>query len=222
VTTPAPAERRRRWIELGLLFGVLPGLMTLGPRWTILPAIMIGGAVSLVLLLRDPSFPRQQLGDARALRRGLGRVLARTAAVWVALLLFGLAAAGHSRMFYMPRTLPRVWLAVILLYPPLSAYPQEVMYRAFFFHRYGPLFRRQGALIIANAVLFGWAHAMARNFSAVLLTTVGGLLFASTYARSRSTLLVAVEHALYGAFVFTVGVGGMFVNGVRLLSAVLK
>jgi hypothetical protein len=217
-----PDRRRGRWVELSLLFGVLPGLMALGPRWTILPAIMVGGVVALVLLLRDPDFPRQRLLDARAARRGLARVLARTAAVWVALVLFGLAVVGPSRMFYMPRTLPRVWLAVIILYPPLSAYPQEVMYRAFFFHRYGPLFRRPRTLMIANAVLFGWAHVMAGNFSAVLLTTVGGLLFASTYARSRSTLLVAFEHALYGAFVFTVGVGGMFVNGVRLLSAALK
>jgi membrane protease YdiL (CAAX protease family) len=55
----------------------------------------------------------------------------------------------------------------------------------------------------------------------MLLTTVGGLLFAYTYQRYRSTLLVAAEHALYGDFVFSVGIGGMFVNGVRLLSKVV-
>ena len=209
-------------MELAVLFGLLPGLMALGPRWTVLPAIMVGGAVCLVLLLRDPDFQRARLGDAAAARRGLGRVLARTAAVWLGLVLFGLLAVGHAQLFYLPRTLPRVWVAMILLYLPLSAYPQEVMYRAFFFHRYGSLFRRPGALLVANAALFGWAHVLARNFSAVLLTALGGLLFASTYARSRSTLLVAIEHALYGAFVFTVGVGGMFVNGVRLLSAVMR
>jgi membrane protease YdiL (CAAX protease family) len=56
----------------------------------------------------------------------------------------------------------------------------------------------------------------------MLLTTAGGLLFAFTYLRSRSTLLVAAEHALYGDFVFTVGIGGMFVNGVRLLSKLIR
>jgi hypothetical protein len=32
---------------------------------------------------------------------------------------------------------------------------------------------------------------------------------------------VAVEHALYGDLVFSIGIGGMFVNGVRLLAKAL-
>jgi membrane protease YdiL (CAAX protease family) len=76
--------------------------------------------------------------------------------------------------------------------------------------------------IAANAVLFGWAHVIVHNLTAMLLTTAGGLLFASSYQKSRSTLLVAVEHALYGDFVFSVGIGGMFVNGVGLLSRVIR
>ena len=114
-----------------------------------------------------------------------------------------------------------MWAAVCLLYPLLSVYPQEIMFRTFFFHRYSDLFRRPSVAIAVNAVLFGWAHVIVHNTMAMLLTTVGGLLFASSYARSRSTLLVAVEHALYGDFVFSVGIGGMFVNGVRLLSKAL-
>jgi hypothetical protein len=45
------------------------------------------------------------------------------------------------------------------------------------------------------------------------LSTVGGLLFVSTYLRTRSLLAVVWEHALYGIALFTVGLGRYFVTG---------
>ena len=216
-----PALRSRRWIELALLFGVTPGLLALGPRRWVLPIILAGGLICLALLLTDRSFVRQRLLDGAALRRGLRGLLARTAIVWLGIFLFALAQRGFSGLFLFPRTRPTVWLLVAVLYPILSVYPQEIMYRTFFFHRYARLFRGRGSLIAANALLFGWAHILVHNFTAMILTTVGGLIFACTYQRYRSTLLVAAEHALYGDFVFTVGIGGMFVNGVRLASKLM-
>jgi membrane protease YdiL (CAAX protease family) len=141
--------------------------------------------------------------------------------VWAAILLLTLALRGPHALFLLPRTRPGLWAAICLMYPLLSVYPQEIMFRTFFFHRYGALFRSPVAAVLTNAVLFGWAHVMVHNWTAVLMTAVGGVLFATTYQRSRSTLLVAVEHALYGDFVFSVGIGGMFVNGVRLLTKVM-
>lgn len=213
--------RRRRWIELGLLFVVAPWLISLGPRWWILPAILGGGIVCLLLLLADPAFDRRRLLDARAARRGLGGLLLRTAAVWTGVLLVALIQRGPEGLFLVPRARPGLWLMVLVLYPIFSAYPQEIMFRAFFFHRYAGLFRRPATMIAANALLFGWAHIIVHSVTAMLLTTLGGLIFAAIYHRHRSTLLVGVEHALYGDFVFTVGIGGMFVNGVRLLSKVV-
>ena len=211
----------RRWAELILLFVVAPGLVSLGPRWWILPAILGGGLVCLVVLLADPAFPRRQLWDARGARRGLAGLALRTVGVCTGVFLVALIQRGPQGLFLFPRARPAVWLLVLVLYPLFSAYPQELMFRTFFFHRYGALFRRPSSLIAVNAVLFGWAHVIVHNLTAVLLTALGGLLFAYTYHRSRSTLLVAAEHALYGDFVFSVGIGGMFVNGVRLLSKVL-
>jgi hypothetical protein len=217
-----PAGRARRWLELALVFGVGPWLLSLAPRWVVLPAMTLSGLACLVLLLLDPTFPRERLLDAAAARRGLRRVLLRTAVVWAALLVLALATRGPAQAFVLPRARPGLWLGVVLVYPVVSAYPQEVMYRAFFFHRYGALFRRPVVLIAANAALFGWAHLLVHNALAVLLAAVGGVLLATTYARSRSTLLVAAEHALYGAFVFSAGVGGMFVNSVRVVSRVIR
>jgi CAAX protease family protein len=220
-TTIPEARRLRRWAELALFFMIAPGLVSLGPRWWIPLAILIGGGVCLAVLLMDASFPRQRLLDAAAARRGLPRLLLRTAVVWTGILLFALFTRGPQGMFLLPRSRPAVWLAVLIVYPVYSVYLQEVMYRTFFFHRYADLFRSPRLAIIANALLFGWAHVVAHNFLAVLLTALGGLLLASSYQRTRSTLLVAVEHALYGDFLFTVGMPGMFINAVRMLSKVI-
>ena len=217
-----PTKRRARVLELVAFFVVAPLVASRGPRWLVLPTILFAGIVCLTLLLRDPSFRRRQLGDWASVRRRLPRLLARVLLVWAGLLAFTVLTKGTAALFLFPRSHPRLWLGVALLYPILSVYPQEVMYRTFFFHRYTGLFRTPTALVVTNAVLFGWGHILVHNAVAVGLCTLGGLLLAMTYKRWPSTVLVTIEHALYGDFVFSVGVGGMFVNGVRLLSSLAR
>ena len=53
---------------------------------------------------------------------------------------------------------------------------------------------------------------------AVLGTMATGLLFAARYAMTRSYWAVFVEHALWGALVFTVGLGQFFFTGVGILN----
>jgi CAAX protease family protein len=62
------------------------------------------------------------------------------------------------------------------------------------------------------------AAATCNRLAAIPLAAVAGLLFASTYERSRSTLLVSIEHALYGDVVFTVGLGSLFYSSARWLA----
>jgi membrane protease YdiL (CAAX protease family) len=217
-----PVPRLQRCGELLLLYVAAPGaiaLASIGHRWIVLPSILAGSAVSCALLWFDESYDRRRLFDLS--RRRLGPLLLRTALILLALLVL-LWAAGQVPSFRMPRERPLVWLGVLVLYPLLSALPQEVMYRVLFFHRYGDLFQTSAARIAASALLFGWAHVLVHNHIAMLLATAGGILLSITWHRSRSLLLVSVEHSLYGAFIFTAGVGGMFVNGVRLVSSVLK
>jgi membrane protease YdiL (CAAX protease family) len=104
----------------------------------------------------------------------------------------------------------------MVLYP-LSAWAQEIVFRTFFFHRYGPLFATARRRILASGLIFGWAHVVVNDLAAIPLATIAGLLFASTYERSRSTLLVSIEHALYGDVVFTVGLGSLFYSSARWL-----
>jgi uncharacterized protein len=229
-STPRPGRdaqttlRARLAAELFLLYVAAPGLLALvskAHRWVVLASIVGGSLLSIALLLRDRTFDRSAIWGGEAFRAGALRMLVRTVLVLL-LLLAGLAVAGRFPEFRVPREQPAVWLCVLALYPLVSAVPQEVMYRSLFFHRYGALFPSDRSRLAASALLFGWAHVLVHNGLAVAMATAAGLLLSLTWLRSRSLLLVGFEHTLYGAFVFSAGVGGMFVNGVRLVSAALR
>jgi membrane protease YdiL (CAAX protease family) len=126
----------------------------------------------------------------------------------------GVALVVPGRLLDMPRNDTALWLAVVLLYPLLSVYPQELVYRAFLLHRYAPLLGTGRFAAAVSAVAFGFAHLLFGNAFAVVTTVVGGWLFARRYQRTRSLLATSVEHALYGVTIFTVGLGRLFYRGV--------
>jgi hypothetical protein len=212
----AEGARRGRAAELVLLFTVGPALLTLGPRWLVSVGILASGLLCTGLLLRDPSFSRQDLLGAGGVRSGLGLVLRRALLVSVGLLIVAVATVPHA-LFAFPRHRTSVWLLVMVLYP-LSAWAQEIVFRTFFFHRYGRLFSTARRRMLASGLIFGWAHVVVNDLAAIPLAAIAGLLFASTYERSRSTLLVSIEHALYGDVVFTVGLGALFYSSARWLA----
>jgi len=217
---PTPEARSRlRWLELILVFGFAPLVLALAPRRMVTLGIIGSGIFSLIALLLDPTFPRRQLWDAALARQGLRALPIRTIFVWAGLLAVTVLFYPEH-LFEMPRTRPLAWLLVMILYPPISAYSQEIMFRTLFFHRYSMVLRTPAARVLASGMLFGWAHIVVHNRAAIVLATVGGLMFAATYERRRSTLLVSIEHGLYGDFIFTVGLGGLFYNVHRALAAI--
>jgi len=134
-------------------------------------------------------------------------------------LLFGVCAAlltwlvywfAPERLFSLLRTHPYSWALVMVSYPVLSVYPQGVIYRAFLFERYKPLFASNWPVILMSTLAFAYVHIVFRNSLAVGLTLVGGFLFALRYRQSGSLLVSCMEHALYGCFLFTVGLGKFF------------
>lgn len=116
-------------------------------------------------------------------------------------------------LFSLIKLSPLLWLVVMIFYPLLSVYPQELIYRTFFFRRYEALVKNPRLLVALNALVFGYMHIIFHNWIAVALTTIGGVLFARVYMRSRSTLLVSLIHALYGSSIFTLGLGQFFYHG---------
>jgi membrane protease YdiL (CAAX protease family) len=104
---------------------------------------------------------------------------------------------------------PKLWVLILFFYSFFSVYPQELLYRTFFFQRYENLFKNERLFILVNALLFSLAHLFFKNTLVLLLTFVGGVLFAITFKKTKSTVLVSIEHSIYGCWLFTVGMGNM-------------
>lgn len=115
----------------------------------------------------------------------------------------------NSQLFHVVLNKPTLWLSILFFYSLFSVYPQEIIYRTFFFKRYQQLFKKKHLFIFVNALLFSLAHVFFTNILVLILTFIGGILFALTYKQTKSTLLVTIEHSIYGCWLFTVGIGDM-------------
>jgi len=209
------AERAFAWraIEFVVLFLVAPTALAMVMRgWMVFPAIWALAGIALALLLRDPTFDRRQLWNCAGVRAQIRPMLLRFA-LGAALLGVALAIYEPQRLLQLPINHTVRWALIMTLYPVLSVYPQELAFRAFLMHRYRAIFPREGMMIAASALAFGYAHVLLHNGLAVGLSTVGGVLFAWTYGRSRSLAAVCLEHAIYGCFLFTIGWGAYFYGG---------
>lgn len=104
---------------------------------------------------------------------------------------------------------PLLWIFILFVYTFFSVYPQELIYRTFFFKRYKIFFKNENIFIFINAIIFALAHIFFKNMLVIVLTFLGGILFGLTYTKTNSTVLVSIEHAIYGCWLFTVGMGDM-------------
>lgn len=120
---------------------------------------------------------------------------------------------SRETLLILPKTHFKIWVLVMFLYPLFSAFFQEILFRAFFTLRYKFLFKNEFYFVFINAVIFGAVHLLYGNFIAVVFSFFGGLMFIKTYLKSGSVVLSTIEHALYGNFIFTIGLGRYFYNG---------
>jgi uncharacterized protein len=102
-------------------------------------------------------------------------------------------------------------ILLVLLYPLVSVIPQELVFRTFFFHRYRKLFTSLSGCAIASGLCFGYAHIIYGNWTAVILATIGGMLFSYRYMKTNATNIVVLEHSLWGIFVFVIGFADQFI-----------
>lgn len=200
----------------GLMQAVgLGWLVELGevPGRLVFPVLLATTAVIVVFLLLDRSFDNTRLWGWRRTRADLGRIVTWWCVLGIGLL--GVTAwmayftplLPESGFLRLPRERPEILVFIWIFYPWVSAYPQEVTHRVFFWHRYAALFPGRWSLIFWNAVMFAWMHALFWNWVALVMTFFGGLMFAYTYDSTRSGLAAGIEHGLYGAWCFTIGLG---------------
>lgn len=199
--------------EFLLLFVGLPLAYRFSPvQVPPLPLLWAVAGYALWQLLRDPRFDRTKLWNIDRLPRRLGVILAIFVVVALAIWL-GVRRFAPQSEWSLVRPHPVFWAVVMVAYPAASVYPQGVLYRAFFFERYSELFPGKWAMILASATVFAFLHIIFRNWLAVDLTFAGGLLFAARYAETESLAASNFEHALYGCWLFTVGLGQYFYHG---------
>jgi hypothetical protein len=200
-------------VEFVLLFVGLPLAYRFSPvRIPALPVLWVVAGYALWQLLLDPRFDRKKLWNAGPLPGRMGEILAIFAVVALAIWL-GVRRFAPELEWSFVRQSPVFWAVVMVAYPVASVYPQGLLYRAFFFERYSGLFSGKWTLIVASAAAFAFLHIIFRNWLAVGLTFAGGLLFASRYAETDSLATSSFEHALYGCWLFTVGLGQYFYHG---------
>lgn len=195
-----------------LFFGAVAAYTLLDRPGSPIPVLVVLAAAATVYLLRQPGFDRASFGRLSALRPQLGRILLLWAAISVGIVAV-LAIWAPERLFSLPRENPVLWLIIIVAYPLVSVYPQELIFRGFLLHRYRPVFGTGWPAIAASAAAFGFVHVIYGNVISVAMTLVGGAIFTYRYQRTRSLLVASVEHALYGLLIFTVGLGEFFYNG---------
>lgn len=68
-------------------------------------------------------------------------------------------------------------------------------------------------MVIASAIVFAFAHVLFVNWIAPVFGFIAGLIFAQTYAKTKSLSLVTIEHGLYGSGIFIIGLGYYFYSG---------
>jgi hypothetical protein len=212
--TAVPAGRRV-WLAfeyLILFYGVVGVYVLLDSPGSPIPFLLVLGGAAWLYLRRQPTFDRGDLWRISALRSALPSILALSAAVAV-LMVVAVAIWDPDRLFRFPREAPLMWIVVAIFYPLLSVYPQELLFRAFLMHRYGPTFGNGVATAAASAAAFGYAHIIFGTAISVVLTVVAGWMFARRYQHTRSLLTTSVEHAIYGVLAFTVGLGDLFYHG---------
>lgn len=118
-----------------------------------------------------------------------------------------------DRIFGLLNREPAFIPILLVAYPVLSAFPQELVFCTFFFARYHVFFGTGKGLVIASAIIFAYAHILYINPVAPTLSLLGGYIFAQTYAKTKSLALVTIEHGLYGNALFLIGLGWYFYSG---------
>ena len=115
------------------------------------------------------------------------------------------------------RTLLLIWLAHSVFFTLVLHFFYEGHLRQFYdlVPRPGllPLISPSTLVALSSAFVFALAHLVFWNWVALVLTFVGGGIFAAAYLGRGGFALAVVLHAVAGAILFTSGLGGFFYHG---------
>lgn len=201
--------------ELLTFFILLPSIIIFGRLAPWMFVFLWGGSLYCYLIYRFVMRKVEQAplwGLSAVSWQNLGPVLLRWGLACVGMVGF-LYWYDPARLFWGAGIPAQQMAMIFMLYPVLSALPQEFIYCSFFFRRYRGIFKSDRGLLWGSALLFAYAHCLYINPVAPSLGILAGLIFASTYVKTRSLALVGIEHGLYGNALFFIGLGYYFYSG---------
>lgn len=116
----------------------------------------------------------------------------------------------RENLLNLPRNNIRIWFLMIVGYPLISAFIQEVIYRTFLFRRYSGLFQHKAVTIITGALAFSFVHIVYYSLFSIITTFILGIYLGYIYEKTKSVLFTTLLHGYLGNVVFTVGLGHHF------------
>jgi len=199
-----------RAVEFGILFFGIPLFIYLDRNFRYPSILVIPILVFVFVVLRRTSdFQWRELFHWGVPFRQLvqhGFIFLAASTLFLAYVYF----FEQEKLFNLPRANPRIFLAMSLFYPLVSATGQEIIYRTFLHRRYALIFPGQLAFVLASGITFSFLHIVYYHPFSMALTLVGGLYFGHVYLKTRSVLFTSLLHSAYGMAVFTVGLGEYF------------
>lgn len=195
-------------LELVLFYVFVPFIVNkyLEGWYKIIPLLLIGGTFTL-LLLTDPEFDKRVFYRFR--KKYMAKSVVRIVIISTLLVWFTFWIFPHLFLTYPVRYFEE-YVITFFLYPVASVFPQEIIYRVYYFHRYETLLPEKYLLMLSNAVIFGLTHFIYDNWVAPIATFLVSWIFIYNYYQTRSLLNVTLEHYLYGIIMFTIGFGYFF------------
>jgi membrane protease YdiL (CAAX protease family) len=196
------------WVELLTLFFVLPILLGFPiPTIAKVSLVIIGLLYIIFIALKLKLIPSSSLLAINS-KVQWEIFFIRFLAIGTTTTLIMVFVAPEN-LFIVVKEKPLMWIGIIVFYCIFSVYPQELLYRSFFFNRYKNIVKSENSLLLLNILAFPLAHLLFNNFLVLPVTLIGGALFAITYQKSKSVMLTSIEHAVYGCWIYTLGMGEM-------------
>lgn len=174
--------------------------------YKIIPLVLIAG-LFFTLLFYDPTFDRRVFTRFR--KRYVGKSVVRIVIISIILVWFTWWIFPNLFLQF-PLKHFENYVITFFLYPVASVFPQEIIYRLYYFHRYETLIPEKYLLMLSNAVIFGLTHFIYANWVAPIATFLVSWIFIYNYYQTKSLLNVSLEHYLYGLIMFTIGFGYFF------------
>ena len=194
--------------EFFLLFIILPVLFALDFSWWLKAFIGVSGFIYVVYVLLKIEGKKFKVAPNLDWNTFIRKTLLRFLWIVIVTSLF-VYFTNDDMLFKVLFSNWKKWLMYTIMYMLFSVYPQELIFRTFFFQRYTSLFPKKSLIVFLNATIFALAHVFYKNALVVVITFIGGWLFARTFYRTQSTLMVTIEHIIFGSWLYIIGMGSM-------------